>query len=152
SGLQHLDRWYRLHWIDQHLYMAPTFWEPNLLAYLEALVAAAPGRAVLQFNRVDFRLPWLAHQFPHALLIHLYRHPRDQWCSSLPAIDSVPLNASVADFASHDGFYLMAWARDLSYQFPFLDPRFAEHPYDLFYLIWRLSYAFGRRYCHASFS
>jgi hypothetical protein len=126
-------------------------WDPNLFAYIQALIDAAPQQAVLQFNRVDFRLPWLRRYFPGARFIHLYRHPRDQWCSALVDVKSFSRDGSVAEFEPVDHFYLLAWARDLSYQFPFLDPRTAEHPYDLFYLIWKLSYLFGRGYCDASF-
>ena len=36
---------------------------------------------MLQFNRADLRVAWLRQQFPQAKLIHLYRHPRDQWLS-----------------------------------------------------------------------
>jgi hypothetical protein len=150
EGLEHLGRWYRTHWIDRNLYMSASHWDPSLVAYVQGLIDAAPGRAVLQFNRVDFRLPWLRHHFPSARLIHVYRHPRDQWSSSLFK-DRFPREGTVAEFASHDHFYLLAWAKDLAYLFPFLDPRDAEHPYDLFYWIWKLSYLFGRQYADASF-
>jgi hypothetical protein len=152
EGLTHLDRWYRRSWIDRRLFMDESAWDPDLFSYVDALIAAARGRAVLQFNRVDFRLPWLRRNFPGARVIHLYRHPRDQWCSSLVDPKRFPRESSMAGFDAHDHFYLLAWARDLSYAFPFLDPRSAAHPYDLFYLIWKLSYLFGRRYAHASFS
>ncbi len=66
-------------------------------------------------------------------------------------VKSFPRDGTVAEFAAHDHFYLLAWAKDLAYQFPFLDPRQADHPYDLFYLIWKLSYLFGRQYSDASF-
>jgi hypothetical protein len=131
--------------------MSAQAWDPNLRAYVQGLIDAAPARAVLQFNRVDFRLPWLRRNFPDARIIHLYRHPRDQWCSSLVTPQRVPRDISVVDFEAYDQFYLLGWAKDLAYQFPFLDPRDAEHPYDLFYLIWKLSYVFGRRYAHESF-
>jgi hypothetical protein len=38
---------------------------------------------VLQFNEIDLRLPWFRAHFPTARILHLYRHPREQWCSSL---------------------------------------------------------------------
>jgi hypothetical protein len=55
-------------------------------------------------------------------------------------------------FAQHDGFYLMRWAKDLKYYFPFLDLSPSSHPYGLFYQIWRLSYAFGALYADLSIS
>lgn len=150
QGLEHLGQWYRTDWIDRHLFMPAHHWDPNLKAYVQGLIDAAPECAVLQFNRVDFRLPWLRSNFPSARLIHVYRHPRDQWVSSL-ATSTFPRAGTVQEFAQTDHFYLLAWARDLSYRFPFLDPRNAEHPYDLFYSIWKLSYLFGRAYSDASF-
>jgi hypothetical protein len=151
EGLTSLGQYYRRDWIDRNLYMPARFWDPELYNYVATLVAAAQHTAVLQFNRVDFRLPWLRHNFTNAKLIHLYRHPRDQWCSSLVDIQAVPKNISATNFDAYDQFYLLPWARDLSYHFPFLDPRTADHPYDLFYYIWKLSYLFGRKYCHGSF-
>jgi hypothetical protein len=151
EGLSHLDRYFRADWGDHQLYLDDDSWEPDLRAYIQALIEAAPDRAVLQFNRVDFRLPWLRQQFPSARLIHLYRNPRDQWCSSLIEPQRVPTTCTVAEFVDHDHFYLLPWAEDLSYHFPFLDPRRAEHPYELFYYLWRLSYDFGRAYAHESF-
>jgi hypothetical protein len=150
DALQHLGRWYQESWIDHNLFMDETSWDPNLEAYIQALIDAAPNTAVLQFNRVDFRLPWLRRHFPNARFIHLYRHPRDQWCSTLIDVKSVPKSATVSNFASHDHYYLLAWARDMSYHFPFLSPESAEHPYDLFYYIWKLSYLYGRHFCDAS--
>lgn len=150
DGLTHLGRFYDERWIDRDLYMDAHADAPNLRSYIDALVAAAPRRAVLQFNRVDFRLPWLRQQYPEATILHLYRHPRDQWCSSLVDVSRVPRDVSVEAFRALDEFYLLSWARDLSYVFPFLRPERAEHPYDLFYMIWRLSYAVGRAYAHAS--
>jgi hypothetical protein len=107
--------------------------------------------AVLQFNRVDFKLSCLRRNFPDARIVHPFRYPQYQWCASLVDIKSVPRNISVEEFAKHDHFYLLAWARDLSFTFPFLDPRRAVHPYDLFYSIWRRSFLFGRKYSVASF-
>ena len=152
EGLEQLGQYFKGDWNTRNLYMDASFDEPELRAYIEALVAHAPERAVLQFNRIDFRLPWLRAEFPEARILHLYRNPRDQWCSSLMKPAEVPREISVDDFAKYDGYYLLGWAQDLSYQFPFLAPKRASHPYDLFYMIWRLSYVFGRTYADASFA
>ena len=141
---------YRLEWIDRGLYMDEHAWAPSMKAYIRTMIERAPGRPVLQFNRVDFRLPWLRATFPDAVIVHLHRHPRDQWISSLVSPSAFPATAPADAFAAHDHFYLRAWARDLAHVYPFLDERSAAHPYQLFYYIWRLSYAFGQTYAHHS--
>ncbi|MGH7820503.1 MAG: sulfotransferase, partial [Candidatus Binatia bacterium] len=150
DGLVSLGEHYREAWTRRNLYMDGSFWEPAMRRYVEILVEAAAGRPVLQFNRVDFRLPWLRENFPRALILHLYRHPRDQWCSSLLDPHRCPKDAPMDAFAPHDVFYLRAWARDLKFHFPFLDEGTIVHPYRLFYYVWKLSYLFGRRYAHHS--
>jgi len=152
NGLEVLGTYYQQDWISKNLYMDATSWDPGMKRYVDLLVEKARGRPVLQFNRVDFRLPWLRHQFPQATIIHLYRHPRDQWCSSLMDITCFPKDAATKDFQPHDKFYLLMWAQDLKYHFPFLDPREAHHPYETFYYLWKLSYLFGIRYADNSLS
>jgi hypothetical protein len=49
-----------------------------------------------------------------------------------------------------DAFYLFAWAHDLKYHFPFLEPRTAAHPYRIFYFLWKLSYLVGVSYADYS--
>jgi hypothetical protein len=118
--------------------------------FIEILIERASGTPVLQFNRIDFRLPWIRHNFPRAKIIHLYRNPRDQWCSSLMDPKCVPADATMSEFRAHDKFYLTRWAADLKYQFPFLDERTISHHYELFYYIWKLSYLFGVKYADHS--
>ena len=151
TGLEWLDRYYREDWIRRRLYMRDNDVDVDLAAYIQALIDAGGSRPVLQFNRIDFRLPWIRRHFPLARLIHVYRNPRDQWCSTLRPLESVPATSSMASFGDHDHFYLTMWVRDLASHFPFLDPRTASHPYELFYYVWRLSYAFGQRYADRSF-
>ena len=150
KGLDFLKTLYRQEWANKHLFMNETFWAPEIKRYIELLIENASGRAVLQCNRIDFRLPWLRHNFPGAKIIHLYRHPRDQWCSFLREPEQIPKNINMEQFASHDRFYLNTWATDLKYHFPFLDERYVSHPYQTFYYLWKLSYLFGIKYSDRS--
>jgi hypothetical protein len=150
EGLSVLGDYYDESWIDHELYMDQGAWNPAMKRYVECLIERAPGRPVLQFNRIDFRLPWFRRHFPHAKLVHLYRHPRDQWMSSLVDPRAFPSDQTAAQFAAHDHFYLGNWACDLKYRFPFLESRPTEHPYRTFYYLWKLSYMFGRSWAHHS--
>jgi len=150
NGLKLLTQYYREEWCGKNLYMDSRSWDPGMKRYVEVLIEKSAGRPVLQFNRINFRLPWFRKTFPTATIVHLYRHPREAWCSSLLDLSSFPKDGKVSSFISHDHFYLLRWARDLKYHFPFLDEEFVSHPYQLFYFIWRLSYAFGREYADYS--
>jgi hypothetical protein len=150
DGLEVLGQFYHEDWYRRDLYMGPRAWDPNMKRYVEVLIEKAPGRPVLQFNRIDFRLPWFRHHFPGAKIVHVYRHPRDQWCSALMDVKCFPKDGHMDQFAAHDKFYLLIWASDLRHHFPFLDARAVDHPYQLFYYIWKLSYLFGQRYAHHS--
>ena len=151
EGLADLGQWHRLDWTTRRLFMDESAWDPGLRRYLGRLIEhAAPRRAVLQCNRFDFRLPWLRRQFPGTTLVHLYRHPRDQWCSSLVDLKAVPRDVTMDQFDPYDHFYLRAWALDLKPHFPFLAPRDEPSPYRVFYFLWKLSYLFGR--AHADHS
>lgn len=152
EGLECLNEIWNESWPEHQLYMGADVWEPQLKRYIEILCERANGRPVLQFNRVDFRTPWLRSQFPKMKLIHLYRHPRDQWMSVLQDPKAFPATGRMDQFASFDRFYTRPWAEDLKYQFPFLDEHQLEHPYELHYFLWKLSYLYGQRYAHCSVS
>jgi Sulfotransferase family len=152
EGLEMLGQYYRLEWICKDLLMDSEVWEPKMQRYVELLIEKASGRPVLQFNRIDFRLPWFRHHFPNAKIIHLYRHPREQWCSTLMDVTSYPKDAAMSQFASHDKFYLGLWAHDLKCHFPFLEESRITHGYQLFYFLWKLSYLFGVKYSDYSLS
>lgn len=137
-------------WNEQDLYMSEGAWNPRMKSYMERLVERANARPVLQFNRLDFRLPWARRTFPNAKLVHLYRHPRDQWTSNLQKIERFAPDGKMSDFAEVDGFYLLSWAQDLKFHFPFLDEQAIEHPYQLHYFLWKLSYAYGRSWSDVS--
>lgn len=150
EGLERLQTYYREDWIRRHLYMDADFWDPGMKRYVEILIEAAAGRPVLQFNRIDLRLAWFRRHFPHAKIVHLYRHPRDQWCSFLMNPACFPAHASMQQFPPHDKFYLRCWAQDLRHHFPFLEETYLGHPYQMFYYLWKLSYLFGAHYADYS--
>ncbi len=140
-------------WSVQNLFMNSTHFDPGLRNYIDTLIDKARGRAVLQFNRADLRLPWLRINYPDAKIVHLYRNPREQWMSILLKGGKIEKD-TVYDFnsplASND-FYTLEWARDLRHQFPFLEP-YGRHPYEIHYLLWRLSYLYGKNYSDISIS
>lgn len=150
QGLEGLNDVWDDSWPEHQLYLPADAWQPKLKRYIELLCEHAQGRPVLQFNRVDFRVPWLRANFPNAKLLHLYRHPRDQWMSVLSKKDGFPPNGRMQDFWAADCFYTRPWAEDLKFHFPFLDERAVEHPYELHYFLWKLSYLYGRAYSHCS--
>jgi hypothetical protein len=151
DGLEVLGKYYREDWIRRRLLMDEHAWDLEMSRYVDTLIERAAGRPVLQFNRIDFRLPWFRRHYPNATYIHIFRHPREQWCSTLMGdVNRFTKDASLADFPRFDRFYLRMWADDLKYHFPFLDERRVRHPYQLFYYIWKLSYIFGVKYCHLS--
>jgi hypothetical protein len=150
DGLDVLRHYYREEWTYKNLFMDSAFWAPEMKRYVEILIEKAAGRPVLQFNRIDMRLPWFRHHFPAAKIIHIYRHPRDQWCSFLLDLHCFPQDRRMEDFAPHDKFYLRSWARDLHYHFPFLAEQRIDHPYQMFYFLWKLSYLWGVNFSHYS--
>lgn len=119
---------------------------PDLRAYLQYLIDRTPAGStpVMKFVRADFRVGWLARQFPGALVIHLARNARDHWTSS------VGRNSNLDDgqIESHPTFghyrvYMEQIARDMGLVVE-------GHPYRLFYLLWKLSHAAMQPYAHAA--
>jgi hypothetical protein len=151
DGLEVLGRYYREDWIRRHLLMDEHSWDPAMKRYVDTLIDRSIGRPALQFNRIDFRLPWFRRHYPNATYVHIFRHPRDQWCSTLMTdVNGFSKDDSLTDFPPFDRFYLRMWAEDLKYHFPFLDEKCNQHPYQIFYYIWKLSYLFSAKYCDHS--
>lgn len=151
AGMADLDALFDPNWGYRELYMDERSHDRRLFRYIDALIRRAEGRPVLQFNRVDLRLPWLRACFPSATIVHLYRHPREQWMS-MQMRKRIPLDCTIEDFRRYDSFYSLVWARDLRVIFPFLETDPNLSPYALHYYLWRLSFAFGKAYSHLSLS
>jgi len=150
NGLNQLSDTYNEDWIRKSLYMSAQSWDPQMKRFIEQMIEAAPGRPVLQFNRIDFRLPWVKHHFPNAKIVHLFRHPRDQWCSFLT--DQQLMNKDDVHNTYQDAFYLDVWCRDLAKHYPVLDKINTPHPYQRFYYLWKLSYLHGLAFSDLSLS
>ncbi len=137
-------------WGRRGLWMSADTVNAGMHAYIKLLATNTRQRAVLQFNRMDFRLPWLRRHFPSASIVHLYRHPREQWCSTLRLPSGYTPEMGWEEFFPYDRFYLSVWARDLRRDFPVLDQARSMNAYATYYLIWRLSHAFGSHYSDTS--
>ena len=152
DGLDSLGRFFKSSWGDKQLYMTASSYEPGMVQYIDELIRSGKNRVVLQFNRLDFRLSWIRQHYPRAKIIHIYRHPREQWLSYIKNSEWCSPANNLSSLGSQDFFYLRRWGRDLRYIFPFLDESNLSHPYELFYLIWRLSYNHGVTYGDCSVS
>lgn len=152
AGAVELAPLFRARWHDRNLFMAAEARDAAMERYVRALIERAPQRPVLQFNRIDFRLPWFRKRFPEATILHVLRNPRDQWCSMLLRPDLYPSSAGGERFSAHDHFYLRHWVERLAPIWPFLAVGYAAHPYRAHYMIWRLSQAFGLYYADESFN
>ena len=141
-----LGQWFTEDWTYKDLYMDERSCDRRMARYLGELIRCAPGRPVLQCNRLDFRLAWVRRQFPRAGILVLYRNPREQWLSVQRSSSGAPPSHRLVPDEPEDYFYTLAWARDLRRVFPFLDPAEQDHAYAVHYLLWRLSYLFGCRY------
>ena len=121
---------------------------PQLEKHIDFLINAAEKTPVLQFNRIDFRLPWLRKRFKDARLIHLYRDPRDQWMSMAK---NLPREAWDNPFENTQ-YDLLIWACSLAENFPFLFSNVIKTSYHLHYMLWRLSKLMGERCSDLSIS
>ncbi len=148
--LAELGQYFEEDWKFRQLYMSASAYNAPMQRYIETMIVRAPCRAVLQFNEVDFRLEWLRAWFPGVPIIHIFRHPRDQWCSTLQDAAPTAAQCRVREFEAYDGFYLMRWARDLRHTFPILTMDGDAFAYELYYQVWKLSYLFGQHYAELS--
>lgn len=112
----------------------------SLEKYIRFLIECCENtKPVLQFNRVDFRLPWLRKKFPEAVIIHLHRNPREQWYSM---VRSLPQELWLDPQINTD-YELMTWSCALASVFPFLHGDHIKTSYHRHYLIWKLSKIIG---------
>ncbi|WP_420933460.1 sulfotransferase [Alteromonas sp. A081] len=144
EGLESLSQYFETNWSFTNLLMDERANNPKMKMYLSHIIRHCNNRAILQFNRADFRLPWLKKNFPTAQVIHLYRNPRDQWLSFLG--NKELMNKNDVENTYVDKFYLDTWCRDLEKAYPMLNSSSNSHPYNRFYTLWKLSFNHGRTY------
>lgn len=138
ENLDHLAHSFSKDWTCKRLAMGRNSSDPKLVAYVQGLIDAAAFRPVLQFNRIDYRLPFFRQNFPDATIVHLEREARDIWRSTLSGKENDPA-WRLDRFDQHSKFYLLPFFRDLTVSFPWLSAASDQHPYLAHYLLWRLS-------------
>lgn len=146
--LDELPNFHSFNFGIKHLYMNGWDEYPELERYINFLITKAKDRmAVLQFNRMDFRLPWLKAKFPQVPILHLYRNPRDQWYSSIQKAPS-----DHWEDPHYDHFNALKWSGLLSPVFPLLVSSSIKHSYERSYYLWRISKLLGETYADRSIS
>jgi hypothetical protein len=137
-----LEAFHRPDFGINHLYLEEDNTYADLDKYIRFLVSSTKGKLpVLQFNRVDFRLPWLRQHFSEAKIIHLFRNPREQWFSM---VRDLP-NERRKDPYENTNYELMTWSCSLCLTFPFLFGSHIKTSYHRHYLLWKLSKLVGER-------
>lgn len=142
-ALDDLSSHHRIEFGSERLYLTAQDSWPELRHYLDYLINASGDRQpVLQFNRMDFRLPWLTGFYPHAQLLYLKRDPIQQWISQRKHIPQADRNNE----SYADAYELMQWCADLAPLLPFLAPQKERHGFYRFYCLYRLSVLMGTYY------
>lgn len=122
---------------------------PELEAYLHFLIdSAGDARPVLQFNRIDLRLPWIRRRFPHATIVHLHREARESFASMVSHLPPDQIDAP----DTPNLYDLLEWTVDLLFNLPFLATRAAGTLYERAYFLWKLSGLMGSRASDLSLS
>lgn len=146
--LSELSKWHRTAFGVNRLYLEANDDFQELYDYIRFLIQTSTNpHTVFQFNRIDFRLPWIKHHFPEVPILHLYRSSREQWLSMIRDDPSYQ-----GDHLDIDPYRLTTWAVDLCLKFPFLASPFIRHPYQRHYYLWKLSYLAGNRLSDLSIS
>ncbi|MDY6937933.1 MAG: sulfotransferase [Cyanobacteriota bacterium] len=87
ADYQSLDRnnlikYFRREFNLTNIVMSATEQNDELKEYIHFLLSTYPQKLkVLQFNRIDFRLPWFKINFPQTFIVNLRRNPRDIYAS-----------------------------------------------------------------------
>ncbi len=122
---------------------------PEMKNYIDTLISlSGEQQAVLQFNRMDFRLPWLKAVYPEATIIHIARNPIQLWYSQRKHITKIDrTNPSVPD-----AYELMQWSVALATRLPFLAKRKHAHAFFRCCALQKISDLMGARLADVSLS
>ena len=120
----------------QQLYLEAADEYSELESYIRHLIdLSEPEVPVLQFNRVDLRLPWLKRKFPAAKIIHIERNPIQLYYSQRKHIGSDHLH----DASYWDAYELVPWTFAIKENFSCLFLPDSNHAFFPFYVIYQLS-------------
>ena len=138
---------YSMQFATKQLYLEAEDEYDELEAYINCLIDLSETEVpVIQFNRVDFRLPWLKAKFPEAKIIHIERNALQLYYSQRKHIDLMH-----RDEAHYwDAYELMPWCYALQPQFPFLISTDIDHAFYSFYMIYQLSKLMAAEHCDVS--
>ncbi|WP_162846704.1 sulfotransferase [Marinicella litoralis] len=141
------EKYHDMSFATQNLYLEANDDEARLAAYINQLIELSGDEVpVLQFNRVDFRLPWLRANFPNAKIIHIARNPLQLYHSQRKHINS----ACRHDVNYWDAYELLPWCYALSNEFPFLLKANSKHAFYPFYALYQLSNRVAEIYADVS--
>ncbi len=112
--------------------------------YIHYLSQPKDNRQIaIKFNRIDFRLPWIAKKFPNANIINIKRNTRDSWKSSRAHLSK----EYERDMFQFNAYGLVQLAISLDEYFPFIIDT-STSSYHLHYFISKLSDKFASHYAH----
>ncbi len=127
---------YSMKFATEQLYLEATDIYTGLESYIRHLIDLSGSEVpVLQFNRVDLRLPWLKNKFPEAKIIHIERNPLQLYYSQRKHIGPEQLH----DASYWDAYELMPWTFALKENFPCLFTSASNHAFYPFFVIYQLS-------------
>ncbi len=143
-SLTDLNRFYSSTFAFERLALQENESHEPLKNYLHYLTQKKDDRQVaIKLNRIDFRLPWIAKNFPDAKIINIKRNTRDSWKSSRAHLPK----EYERDMFQFNAYGLVQLAISLDEFFPFIIDT-STSSYHLHYFISKLSEQFARHHAH----
>ncbi|MCF6289158.1 MAG: sulfotransferase [Proteobacteria bacterium] len=137
SALKNINTYYSPRFGQQFMYLEKHDSYPELKRYIQFLIDNSGDKTpVLQFNRIDLRLPWIKNNFPNATLITIARDSFALWKSTRKHIKTSP-------YYEHesfpDAYDLLQWSVELAKKFPMLQAQNNRSGYYRYFFIWKLT-------------